>query len=267
MNAARWTVLAVGVVALQSAPAHAQRLEDRVADARGSVAFRFATKPYVCGDGRSVYVSNDTEPGWNIRRRSGMHLGTRDSDDPRDCEVAPARVVVEHDGKSVSSVRVRVGGPLVAADVELGSVSASDAVRYLLSVAPQLTGRSADQAIMGAAIADGSPVWQRLIDVARDNNASEASRKASVFWVSHEAGTAAAAALGSVAEDDEATLGVRSDALFYLAARKNGEGIDALIRVVKTSKSTKLRKEAVWYLGQTRDPRALALFAELLSGK
>ena len=51
------------------------------------------------------------------------------------------------------------------------------------------------------------------------------------------------------------------------STRRDSAGIDALIRVVRQSKSVKVRKDAVWFLGQSRDPRALALFAELLSGR
>jgi hypothetical protein len=60
---------------------------------------------------------------------------------------------------------------------------------------------------------------------------------------------------------------VRQDALFHLAHRPNGEGIPALVRVVETSKSVKLRKDAIFYLSQSRDARALELFERLLAGR
>ena len=39
----------------------------------------------------------------------------------------------------------------------------------------------------------------------------------------------------------------------------------ALIRVVKTNKDPEIRKKALFWLGQSRDPRALQLIEELLA--
>ena len=55
--------------------------------------------------------------------------------------------------------------------------------------------------------------------------------------------------------------------LQFLGSNGDGEGIPALIKVVETSKSAKLKKDAIFYLSQSRDPRALDLFEKLLSGK
>ena len=269
---ARYRIL--GPFALVVVAAHeslAQSLGDRIANARGAVAFTVATRGNVCGDGNGIFVSDDTSPGWNTRRRqSGTHIGhgSYSSDDANGvCEIAPARVVVEHDGARVSSLRLSVGGAGATAGTDLGRVDPAEAVRYALSWAPRLDGRSGEDAVATAAIADVPRVWPELMTIARDDQASESSRKAALFWVSREASAAAVAGLGSVAEDDDASTAVRSDALFYLSQRKDGAGVDALVRVVRESKSVKLRKDAVWYLGQTRDPRALALFEQLLSGR
>ena len=107
-----------------------------------------------------------------------------------------------------------------SADTELGSAVAAHAARYLLAIAPRLTGRSADNAVMGAAIADAPSSWCRMLESARATDASDASRKASLSWVSQEASTLATAGLTDVAMDDASTRGVRGDALFYLAQRK-----------------------------------------------
>lgn len=259
------SAVALALIVTASRASSAQILENRIASASGTVGFEFATHGNVCGDGNGIFISDDTSPGWNLRRqRSGTNIRHGGDDGP--CDIAPARALVDHDGSRVSSVRISVGGSPRRADNELGNVPAQDAVRFLLGVAPRLDGRSADDAIAGAAIADVANVWPQLLDIARDDKASESSRKSSLFWVSHQAGIAAVKGLESVAQDDDAASSVRSDALFYLAHRQDGAGIEPLIRVVRTSKSAKMRKDAVWYLGQSRDPRALALFADLLAG-
>jgi hypothetical protein len=264
----RATILAAVAALAGAGVASGQTLENRIAAARGTVAFEYETRANVCGDGSSITVSDDSSYGWTTRRsRSGIHMGTRRNRRNReDCVMAPARVLLRRDGGgTVSGLAVTVGGPQDRADTELGDVPAADAAQYLLAIAPRLSGRSGDDALLGAAIADGVVTWPQMLRIARDGGATESVRKSAVFWVSHEAGIAATRGLDSVVTDNDATLSVRSDALFYLSQRPDGEGIPALLRVAETSRSMKLRKDAIWYLAQSRDHRALDLFERLLA--
>jgi HEAT repeat protein len=43
------------------------------------------------------------------------------------------------------------------------------------------------------------------------------------------------------------------------------DGVPALIRVARGNKSPAVRKSALFWLGQTNDPRAIALFEEILT--
>jgi len=267
VNSARDLLFAAFLCAFAQSSS-AQSLETRIANAKGTVAFEFNTRRNVCGNGMSINISDDSSSGWTTRsRRSGIHIGRSVAGDQSICEEGPARVTISQSGGKPSDVRVTVGGREERVDTNLGAIGAAEAARYLLSIAPALSGRSADNAVMGAAIADSASVWKRMLEIAKDNTASEGSRKSSLFWVSQEASTVATAGLGAVATDDDAANGVRSDALFFLAQRKGGEGVPALIRVVRESKSAKLRKDAIWFLSQSRDPRAIALFEELLTGR
>jgi HEAT repeat protein len=58
---------------------------------------------------------------------------------------------------------------------------------------------------------------------------------------------------------------VREQALFALSQRPRDEGVPALIRIAKTNKAPELRRKALFWLGQSEDPRALALFEDLLT--
>jgi hypothetical protein len=256
------------VLALAAESAGAQSLENRVAGARGSIGFEYDTKRNVCGDGASINISDDTTSGWTTsRRRSGIHMGRSRAGESPLCEEGPARVILTRSGSDITSVDVTVGGRPARADTELGAVNAVEAARYLLAIAPKISGRGADHAVMGAAIAEGASLWRRMLEIARDNSASESARKSTLFWVSQEASDVATAGLRDVAMDDDSGTKVRSDALFYLAQRRDGEGIPALIKVVRESKSVKLKKDAIFHLSQSRDPRALDLFEKLLAGK
>lgn len=245
----------------------AQSLVERIASAPRIVAFEFATRANVCGDGKSISVNDDSTAGWTTRsHRSGIHIGQHDSGDREYCEQGPARVVIDHDGRRVRDVHVTVGGSPERADAELGAVPSADAAHYLLAIAPRIQGRAADNVIMGAAIAAGVKTWPMMLEIARDNGATESARKSALFWVAQEASAAATTGLGAVAVDDDAASSVRGDALFFLAQKK-AEGVPALIRVVNESKSVKMRKDAIWFLSQGRDPRAIDLFEKLLSGR
>ncbi|MEO6525728.1 MAG: hypothetical protein ABIP93_03820, partial [Gemmatimonadaceae bacterium] len=261
------SIIAAALLSLAPALVHAQSLDARVAAAQGSVGFEFETRANVCGNGTSINVSDDTSAGWTMRPyRSGVHMGRRSGDGSFACEMGPARVVLQHSGAAVNVVSVTVGGRAVRADNELGAIPPAEAAHYLLAVAPRLSGRSGDDAVMGAAIADIPSPWRRMLEIARSRDASESSRNSSLFWVSQEASAVATAGLADVAMDDANESSVRSSALFFLAQRTNGEGIPSLVRVVRESKSAKLRKDAIFHLAQSRDPRALALFEQLLAG-
>jgi hypothetical protein len=258
-------VFAVGMI---SSIGEAQSLESRVNAASGSVSFTYETRSSVCGNGSSIEISDDSSQGWMHRSsRKGVHYGTRYSGRNDRCEQGPAHVFLRRDGDRITELRLTVGEQPDRVDVQLGEVPAAEASKYLLSLAPRLSGKSGDHAILGAVIAEGGASWQTLLRIARDQNASESSRKASVFWVSQEATVAATRGLDEIATDDDGSLSVRKDALFYLAHRPNGEGIPALMKVAETSKSTALRKDAIWFLAQSRDDRALALFEKLLAGR
>ena len=244
----------------------AQPLASRIAASSGNVAFSYNTAPNVCGTGTSISIAEDELPASGVVPRPfrGMRIG-RHTDHDEPCEIGPARVTLTRDGDSIVNVRVTVGGTGRTTGTDLGSVPGPEGAAYLLSLARRLSGKAADAAILGAAIADRAVIWKELVEIARDNGASAAARKASLFWLSHFATPAALAGVDAVAEDETAEQAVRQDALFYIAQRPNREGVPALIRVVRESRSAKLRKDAIWYLSQSDDPRALALFEELLA--
>jgi HEAT repeat protein len=78
------------------------------------------------------------------------------------------------------------------------------------------------------------------------------------------AGAAVDRALDSSAGDERGDLEVRKQAVFALSQRSSAEAIPALIRVARTSQNPELRKTALFWLGQSEDPRAVDLFEEIL---
>jgi HEAT repeat protein len=50
-----------------------------------------------------------------------------------------------------------------------------------------------------------------------------------------------------------------------LSQLRREEGVPILIRIARTHASPSVRKKALFWLGQSGDPRAIALFEEILT--
>lgn len=231
-------------------PLSAQSLTDRVAAVRdGYVRFSFEARPGVCGNGRNISTrsaTSDWEP-W--------------------CEPGPVRVVVELRSGRAVDLDTYVGGrwrmrPDPVTD--LGDVAPADAVAYLVSVAQGAEGRTAEHAILPIALAD-LETWPQLLRLAKDGSRPRAVRRSAVFWLGQAAGEAAVEGLtGLIAEPDE-DLEVKESAIFALSQLRNGGGVGPLIEIARSNRDPRLRKKAIFWLGQSDDPRAIALFEELLT--
>lgn len=103
-----------------------------------------------------------------------------------------------------------------------------------------------------------------MLRVARDEGEPREVRRMAVFWLGQAAGRAATRDLGEIVEDGGMDLEVREHAVFALSQRPADEAVPALIRIAREAPEPRLRKKAIFWLGQTGDPRALSLFAELL---
>jgi hypothetical protein len=228
----------------------------------GEVRLSFAARPDVCGDGSN-----------NIRW-SGRHR--RDHDDDDDvvydsadcpCTSGPVRVVLRVADHRVTRVRTMVGGawrPDPKA-LDLGMVSTRDAVAGLLAIAQDGKNGGGENAIFPATLADSVTVWPQLLTIARNNQAPQDARKQAVFWLSQAASDSATSGLADLAGSDKESDEIRKQAVFALSQRPRDEGVPALIKVAKSRTSAEVKKSALFWLGQTEDPRALALFEDILS--
>ncbi|MEA2761562.1 MAG: hypothetical protein QOD47_846 [Gemmatimonadaceae bacterium] len=247
--------------------ATAQSIASKVARvSNGTVRMTFAAKPGICGSGNSIRSSNGrgrTTWGDNWNTSPDVEWET-------DCSMGPARVVLDRRGGELSDLRFYVGGRWRAATadvVDLGTVPAREAADYLLSVVQNDRGSIGRKAIFPATIADSVEIWPTLIKIARNPDLPRETRTQSVFWLGQAAGDAATANLNSLVLDNSVDREVREQAVFALSQRPHDEGVPALIAVAKTNKDPEIRKKALFWLGQSGDPRALDLFEQLLTRK
>ena len=260
------------VWALVAGPAAAQGLGARVAGAPdGTVRLSFAARPGVCGDGRGL-IALECEGG---RCRRGGHTilfdGRFDSDEVEyDCEPGPVRLSLTMRSGRVQSLRTYVGGrwvtpPRDAALTDLGTASAQDAVDFLLGLATREDTRAGEEAILPVTLADSVTVWPMLLKLARDDRAPQRCRRQAVFWLGQAASDAATRGLTDLVDDADMDRDVKEQAVFALSQQPHEAGVPALIRIARTHREPGVRRKALFWLGQSGDPRALALFEEILT--
>jgi hypothetical protein len=254
-------VIVAGAAALMLAPAaYGQSIADAVEDlGDGKVRMSFASRPGVCGDGYHS-ISMDGGRGWHMRR------GHSDDWDV-ECEHGPVRVVLRVRDRGVTDVDTYVGGRWRepgSSTVDLGTVPVRQATDYLLSLARRAGDDAGQEAIFPTLLADSVTVWPELLDMARDGSLRRDTRRSAVFWLGQTAAEAATEGLTGIVYDDEAELEIRKMAIFALSQRPADEGVPALIEVVRTTHDPALVKNALFWLGQSDDPRAIELFEEIL---
>ena len=253
----RSSVLAVAALLGAALPLRAQNLAERIHQTKnGEVWVGFATRPDVCGDGAGMIQS-----GEHNMRTEGNSYG-------RSCLHGPARVSVKLADGRITKVRTIVGPdwPTAKSGVtDLGIVPPQDAARALIVLAGE-NARAAD-AIFPATIAEGVEIWPDLLTLARRKDAPEESRKQSIFWLGQEAGDKATGGLSELADADDDAAEVRESAVFALSQLSEGGGVPALIKLAKSSKHPDVRRKALFWLGQTNDPRAIDVFEEILAGR
>jgi hypothetical protein len=231
--------------------ASAQTLDRRISSAPdGTVRFSFAAREGVCGNGHNVNIQDSRNADWES-----------------DCDAGPVRTVLTVSGGKVTKVRSYVGGRWRAAGAgvtDLGTVSAREAATWLLGLAARAPAGS-NEAVFAATLADSAVIWPDLVRLAKNESVPRETRRSAVFWLGQAAGTAATASLDSLVGDPKGDRQVREAAVFALSQRPRDEGVPALIRVARTDRDPDIRKKAIFWLGQSDDPRALALFEDLLT--
>jgi hypothetical protein len=230
-----------------------QSLSDRIAAVHnGTVVLRFQTRPGVCGgeDGNVRWLRSSGAGDWFNREP---------------CVTGPVRVSIGRDGNEAVSVRMRIG--LRNADLsettDLGDVSSVEAAHYLAMLARHLSGRNADAALTAAVIADGYDVWPDFRQLVLDTGAPTKAREQALFWIGQsDTPTQNLVSLyGALAP-----VSLREHYTFVLAQRRGDDAaVDQLIDVAKHDRDVDVRKQAMFWLGQMHDPKAVKFFREMLT--
>lgn len=254
----RSTLVAAALATSAVPAARGQSVTQRLASSSGDVDVVYPTRAGVCGDGRGSisHVLGDDMQSGNIT--TGDYRNSYD----RPCVAGPARVAVSMDAGQVTRLRVYVGPtPSSTSATRTLNVSAAEAATWLSGVVEHADGRIASDAIVALLVADAPEPWPLLLRVARDQDRSRATRSAALFWL----GNGANAKLGlnrdrDASDEDQ----VREQVVFALSQRPKSESVPELMDLARHGKYPSVRRSAIFWLGQTGDPRAADVYADLL---
>ena len=245
---------------LIAAPLQAQSLASRVAAVEdGAVTFHYAPRPGICGDGETFIRTgrHSYHGSWSSKRAM------------EPCIFGPAQVRLTLEGGAVQHVETWVGPLRSRGARDLGEVSAPEAARYLMTIAERGRGKASAKAIFPAVLADSATVWPALLAIARDTDTrARSTRQDAMFWLSRFASGALSGRLNNPFADDEdegtADDELKSHAVFVLSQLPRDEGVPQLLEVARSNRSWRVRSKALFWLGQSGDPRAIELFESVL---
>jgi HEAT repeat protein len=148
------------------------------------------------------------------------------------------------------------------------------AMASLESLYPAVTNREVKKQIIFAASLSNSDATATsrnnddginfLVKVAESDSDREL-RKQALFWLGQRAGKRSLEVLGNVIEKSDDDTEVQKQAVFAISQRAKDEAIPLLIKIARTHPKPAVRKQAMFWLGQTGDDRALEFFKEILS--
>jgi hypothetical protein len=266
--------------------AAAQTLQQRVdaIAAKGGVAWVEYRVPLVGGPRRMCCFDSAAQRGADccgrcrLEGRDGVVLNSSTQPEP-----AASRIVVEPPSEmrlfarieNRSVTRLRVFSLDCDVDAEgvtvttLSGISVDDSVAWLAALLrsagdPSSTLNSVHlPALSALALHPGEAPGKVLVALARSDQRPRI-RSQALFWLSQRAGDQALATIGTAVSDDP-ELEVKRRAVFALSQLPRGEGVPLLIDLARTHRLPEVRRQAMFWLGQSKDPRALEFFEEILA--
>jgi HEAT repeat protein len=256
MNRIAHLPLAAALVAA-AANASAQIASRVDAAPDGRVQFTFASRPGVCGNGRTYIQTGPNS-------YTGTFYGNSDMARMEPCVAGPVRVVIDRAEKLPLSVQTYVGPPDSSARgiTDLGRVRAQDAADYLLSLAAKVDGRAGRDALFPAMLADSANTAAALVVIAKNTSLPRETRRSALSYMGRSTDglqtipASVTDPILAIARDETDNQSVRQQALSVLGRLDHGAGIQPLIQLSQQNQSVWLAKESMSVLARSGDPRA-----------
>jgi len=150
-----------------------------------------------------------------------------------------------------------------AAIIALGREDMTDDdVNWLRNLYPGVSEKLRDNVFLAVSQSDGPTASRWLASVVTDARQSEHTREQAMFWLGQGRGpTADLVRLYDKLDDPS----LRNHYTFVLSQRRDGEALDKLIDVAQHDRDKSVRRQALFWLGQSKDPRAVAFIRDLVT--
>jgi hypothetical protein len=262
--ARRLALVAAGALAMPAHAAIAQSLASRIDAIReGTVELSFASRPGVCGDGYDMIR-------WG--RVTHMLPGSTSfgrNDDWRECVRGPVRVSIGRSSGEVISVRTRVADRSSRRNDDaftyLGTVSAAEAARYFLGLAPSLGERNAQYALAAAVFADSVDIVPDLARLIHRDDVRRSTRQSAIFWLASIDENTVSPLLRGFVTDERLDMELRGSAIIALGRDDiSDDDIDFLRRFYPTA-NEQLKDKIFLAVHGSDDPKVSRWLASVVT--
>jgi hypothetical protein len=135
-------------------------------------------------------------------------------------------------------------------------------VAFLRRIYPTLSAKLRDNVFLAVSRSDDPTATRWLADVATNNDETVHTRQQAMFWLGQgEAPTSALLALYDRLREPE----LRNHYTFVLSQRRDRQALDKLIDVAQHDADRGVRRQALFWLGQSKDPRAADFLRDLVT--
>ncbi len=122
------------------------------------------------------------------------------------------------------------------------------------------------QVVFAFQMSDRDEAIDELIRIAK-NDDDQKIRKEAIFWLGHKASEESVKALKEMVDDSDEDTKVKESAVFAISQLPTEKSVPMLIDIARTNKNPKVKKQAIFWLGQKGDDAALKFFEEILLKK
>jgi hypothetical protein len=122
------------------------------------------------------------------------------------------------------------------------------------------------QVVFAYQMSENKEAVKELVRIAK-NKEESAIRKEAIFWLGQKASEESVTALEDVVNDAGEDTKVKESAVFAISQLPSEKSVPMLIDIARTNKNPKVKKQAIFWLGQKDDDAALKFFEEILLKK
>lgn len=141
----------------------------------------------------------------------------------------------------------------------------SDDMRFLRDLFSRTRNEEIQGSIIQAMSQANTPEASRwLIEIARDKSISIDARKNALFWAgqSHQADMRE---LTSLYDEMKGQTEIQNQLIFVFSQRRDRDAVDKLMDIATNDPDKDLRKQAIFWLGQSHDPRVQKFLLDLIN--